>query len=163
MPKLTKLVRLLLHSFIVITIQICSGPFAANNLKGAVEIPAVQKWVPQDLSGFYVGRIYYGDKTGNQMIMKGPATLQILAQGTEFILTQRLPHRTVKGKIRTAVISDKPDLRVGEITPENDDVIEIRWEKGARNRFRLVRASGANRIFRFCTRNVTVPQCKTDL
>lgn len=160
MLKFTQLAHLLLF----FSLSFSAVPFATYNSEVVTRSPIDQTWVPQDLSGFYVGRVYFGDKTGNQMIMSGPARLQILANGKEFILTHLSTRKIVRGKISTAVAKDRPDLRAGEIEAVNDSKMDIRWSRDkARNRLKIVRASGVNRVFRFCTQNINREDCKTDL
>ena len=164
MSKLTRLAHPLLSLPILLSLSASSVPFAGHSSEVVVPSPFDQAWVPQDLSGYYVGRVYFGDKTSSQMIIKGEATLQILDGGKRFVLTQHNPKKIVKGKIYTAVTKDRPFLPAGEIEAENDSKIDIRWSLDkTRNRLKIVRASGVNRVFRFCTSNITQAQCKKDL
>lgn len=157
MRKFSRLAHLLSLLPIVFSFSTAAVPSATDYSKDT-------PWVPQDLSGTYVGRVYFGDKTGDQYIMKGPATLQILGGGKEFILTHQATKKIVKGTIFTATAKNRPDLRAGEIKAENDDSINIRWEIDRPHRsLKIVRATDTQRVFRFCTNNVTVAKCKIDL
>ena len=148
-------------------LMLVSGPvflssfalFSPYGVAAPTNSAAGQTRVPQDLSGSYKGRIYFGDKTGDQYIMSGPVTLKI--NGLEFLLTDHATGKQVKGRIKTAVIPERANLGVGEIEAENDSPIEIRWYRDeARGLFKIVRASGANRVFRFCSEKLTRPQCR---
>jgi hypothetical protein len=157
MPKLSRLAHLLPLLPLLFIFSASAVPFSTHYSKDT-------PWVAQDLSGTYVGRVYFGDKTGDQYIMKGPATLQILGGGKEFILTHQATKKIVKGTIFTAVAKNRPDLRAGEIKAQNDDTINIRWEiDRPRRSLKIVRATDTQRVFRFCTNNVTIPKCKIDL
>lgn len=133
------------------------GLLAAHNWSTADRINTVQGWVPQDLSGSYDGRVYFRNQTNDQFLMIGQAKLRI--EGQQFILSDS-QGKQLKGAITTAIITEKENLGVGEIKPENDSPIEIRWYRDKdRNILKIVRAKGAKRLFRFCSASLTQAQC----
>jgi len=162
MPKSIKVAHLLLLLLMLISLKASSGLFAAHNSKASAHTRAVQGYVPQDLSGSYDGTVYFRDKQDKKFVMVGTARLEI--KGQEFTLTKlqgkKLKGKPLTGKITTAIITEKENLGVGEIEPKNESSIEIRWHRDKdRNILKIVRAKGANRLFRFCTATLTQAQC----
>lgn len=115
--------------------------------------------VSVDLSGEYDGRIYFADKTGGQYLLNGPAKLKV--SGLAFTLTDATG-KELKGQLRTFLRPRQDNLGVGQIQLDNETApIEIRWYRDKdRKILKLVRARGANRVFRFCSANLTKAQCR---
>lgn len=118
-----------------------------------------QENVPVDLSGEYDGRVYFADKTGGQYLLNGPVKLKVSGLAFTF---KDATGKELKGQLRTFLRPRQDNLGVGQIQLDNETApIEIRWYRDKdRKILKLVRARGANRVFRFCSANLTKAQCK---
>ena len=133
------------------------GHFPSHNRTAAGRVNPVQDQVEQDISGSYSGLVLvFRDKVESQCLMAGMAKLEI--KGKQFTLS-KAQSKTLKGEITTVIRTDNAN-KVGQLTLENDEAIEIRWYRGAsRNSLKIVSAKGAKRYFRFCQANLTQTQC----
>jgi hypothetical protein len=148
--------RLLLLT--ILSFLVSPGFFGSGNRVAGEHLNPVQAHVEQDISGSYKGLVLlFRDKGETQCLMAGLVKLEI--KGKQFTLSKP-QGKTLKGEITTLVRSGNENLAVGQLTPENEKAIEIRWYRDAKsNVLKILSAQGADRYFRFCSASLTINQC----
>jgi hypothetical protein len=121
---------------------------------------AAQQALPEleavDVSGTYTQGSFEYQLPGGAL-MRGRATLEV--RGNRFTL-RRDEGPALSGSINLFQLPKLNNYPTGRLQFDGGPIISVRWYRDG-DVLKVVRSQGVRSLFRFCTRTLTVKQCRT--